>query len=600
MLGGRYTLAERVGVGGMGEVWRADDGVLKRPVAVKIMQPGMLEDRKFAERFRREAQVLATLDHPGIVAVHDYAEPTADAPGQAAYIVMEFIDGEPLHTVLAAAGPMAPRRALTVVAEALDALHAAHRGGVVHRDVKPSNLMLRADGRVAVTDFGIAHAMAGTKLTTSAAVLGTALYVAPEQADGGASTPLCDLYSIGVVCFELLTGRPPFTGETVLEVVIKHLRQPPPELSAAFPADVRAFVATALAKDPGHRFPDAAAMAAAARSAAAEPAAAVPVPEPTVLATVAEPSAPAPEAAVTVPRPRQRRERRLLALVVPVVVSTGNGGTVLFSQLPWQSNAQDGGARPPTATATAAPGGDDSPASSASPQSPSAQSSSPPTATADPQQEPGTPPADPPQDHGATTGGSAGATGGTGGTSGGTTTTDGETHPSPTTPARTSQPPAPDPAPTKQTAAPTTTAPAAGPPQGCGGDGWGSITGVGSRRKLGLASSSTSGGTAAVMGGDTSYGWISSGPDPGGWYHLYPCSTAKPPLEQADNGVRVAASAAIMTSWRVEKAPTTGAVYLKNYMGSTCLTDNGAGNQVTMETCTPGSTWQQWYIPFTI
>ncbi|MFI1523656.1 serine/threonine-protein kinase [Kitasatospora cineracea] len=589
VFGGRYTLVERVGAGGMGEVWRADDGMLKRQVAVKIMQPGLLEDRKFAERFRREAQVLAALDHPGIVAVHDYAEPVDGAQSRAAYIVMEFIDGEPLHTVLAASGPMTPRKALTVVAQALDALHAAHRGGVVHRDIKPSNLMLRADGRVAVTDFGIARAMAGTKLTTSAAVLGTALYVAPEQADGAASTPLCDLYSIGVVCFELLTGRPPFTGETVLEVVIKHLRQPPPELSEAFPAAVREFVAIALAKDPVGRFPDAAAMAAAARAAAARPGAADPVPEPTVFATVAAPLPPAaPHPPATVPQPQRRPGRRVLALVVPIVLSTGIGGTVLFAQAPWPSDPHGTGARPPAATTPAVTGGPSSRPGDSS-------TSSAPTDT-DPQQDPRTRTPSPLQDSGTP------ATDGS--TTGPTAVPVRRTGPSPiptTAPAPApalSLAPAPAPAPTRPATVPATTPPAAGPPQGCGGDGWGAITGVGSGQRLGLAAPSMSSGTVVVTGRNTSYGWIGSGPDPGGWFHLYPCSTAKPALEQGDTDVHLAGSFAVMLSWSVKKAPTPGAVYLEDYMSALCLTDNGTGNPVTMEKCTPGNTWQQWHIPF--
>ncbi|MEV4560375.1 protein kinase [Kitasatospora sp. NPDC049285] len=172
VLGGRYTLAERVGSGGTGEVWRAEDGVLKRQVAVKIMQPGLPAEHSFTERFRREARVLATLKHPGIVRVFDYSEPDesaadADRADQPAYIVMEFIDGRPLHQVLAAEGPLVPARALGLLAEALDALNAAHLQDIVHRDLKPSNLMLRRDGGLTVTDFGIAAASAGTKITTS-------------------------------------------------------------------------------------------------------------------------------------------------------------------------------------------------------------------------------------------------------------------------------------------------------------------------------------------------------------------------------------------------------------------------------------------------
>ncbi|MGF1427594.1 protein kinase domain-containing protein, partial [Kitasatospora sp. LaBMicrA B282] len=268
VLGGRYTLAERLGGGAMGEVWRAEDEVLERAVAVKILLPALLEDRTFMERFRREAKLLASLSHPGIVEVHDYGEGEADPDTRLAYIVMELITGRPLDEALAESGPLPVERGLDILAQALDALHTAHRRGVVHRDIKPSNLMLRDDGRVVVTDFGIARAMAGTKLTSSQAVLGTALYVAPERAEGKASVPASDLYSIGVLCYEMLVGEPPFTGETALEIVLKHVREPAPELPERFAEPVRALLAKALAKLPEERFGDAAEMAAAARAAA--------------------------------------------------------------------------------------------------------------------------------------------------------------------------------------------------------------------------------------------------------------------------------------------------------------------------------------------
>ncbi|MFF1795416.1 serine/threonine-protein kinase, partial [Kitasatospora sp. NPDC058263] len=181
VLGGRYTLTERIGGGGMGSVWCADDEVLARQVAVKILHPGLVEDGAFVKRFRREAQLLAALKHPGIVDVHDYGESGEDAgDDRVAYIVMELIDGQPLDKVLAESGPMPPERALELLATALDALHAAHRQEIVHRDVKPSNLMVRSEGRVTVTDFGIARAVASTRITASHAVIGTALYMAPE------------------------------------------------------------------------------------------------------------------------------------------------------------------------------------------------------------------------------------------------------------------------------------------------------------------------------------------------------------------------------------------------------------------------------------
>ncbi|MEW1913481.1 protein kinase [Kitasatospora sp. NPDC085895] len=588
VLGGRYTLTDRVGVGGMGEVWRADDGVLKRQVAVKIMQPGLLADRSFTERFRREARILAAFRHPGIVHVHDYAEPGDGSDEQIAYIVMEFIDGRPLNSVLADEGPMVPARALGILADALDALHAAHQQDIVHRDLKPSNLMVRSDGGVTVTDFGIARAMAGTKITTTNSVLGTALYIAPEQADGKPTTPLCDLYSIGVVCFELLTGRVPFTGETVLEIVLKHIQQPPPRLPEEFPRAVRDFVATGLAKDPAQRFPDAGAMAAAARAAAARPGAGQAVREPTVFATVPEPlprdapQADTPRPAAAEP-PQRRRSRLIVPIVIPVVISVGVGSVVLIEQAPWQSRAQGAGPQP-TAAAPFSPG-----AASAGTGGPGGTGAAPPSGSATgTQTAPGQQPGNPPPDQGgvvadgAAGGGVAGGAGAGTGTGGGATNTGGAVPP----PART----------------PATTAPAAtpaqtGPPQGCGGTGWGHITGVGSGQRLGLAAPGLAGGTSAVVGRNTSYGWIRSAPDPGGWYSLYPCNMSKPGLVQNGSNVELSSGFSVMYRWTVSSAPTQGAVYLKDYSSSTCLTDNGAGSAATMQTCTPGNRSQQWFIP---
>jgi serine/threonine protein kinase len=269
VLGGRYTLAEPIGGGSMGAVWRADDSVLKRRVAVKILLPELLRDTVFATRFRNEAEVLATLSHPNVVNVHDYGESESDPGERVAYIVMELIDGRPLEEeVDTESGTMPADRALGLIAQALDGLHVTHQRQIVHRDVKPSNLMLRADGRVTVTDFGIARTPASPKLTASHTVIGTALYMAPEHADGRGAVPASDLYSIGVVCYELLTGETPFTGGSAIEVLNKHINEPAPELPDGFPEPVRAFVAKALAKRPEDRHADAAVMAEAARAAA--------------------------------------------------------------------------------------------------------------------------------------------------------------------------------------------------------------------------------------------------------------------------------------------------------------------------------------------
>ncbi|MQS15090.1 serine/threonine protein kinase [Streptomyces kaniharaensis] len=373
VLGGRYALTERIGGGGMGTVWRADDAVLARKVAVKILHAALFEDGTFVQRFRREAQLVAAIDHPGIVDVHDYGESPDGGEGggddeRCAYIVMELIDGRPLDQVLAADGPMAPERALTLIASALDALHAAHQQMIVHRDIKPSNLMVRADGRVTITDFGIARAIASTKITASHAIIGTALYMAPEQAEGkGGVSPASDLYSIGVVCYELLTGKPPFVGESVLEVALKHVRDPAPELPDEFPPAVRELVAKALAKKPEDRHADAAAMAAAARAAIGAPSAGAGVGvgeevagDGKARAVVADASAKDGGTAVEgepagggtpnevakvepqpVTDPGRRRSRRalLVPVIVPIVISIGTATVLLIDRGPGSGGA---------------------------------------------------------------------------------------------------------------------------------------------------------------------------------------------------------------------------------------------------------------------
>lgn len=280
LLGGRYALAERIGSGAMGEVWRSEDRVLERQVAVKILLPSRYEDDAFTARFRREAKVLAAIDHPGVVQVHDYGEhefsqadgesdSAGDSVTRVAYIVMELVEGRSLDEIRAERGLLPVAQALDIVAQALDALHAVHRRGVVHRDIKPSNLMLRDDGRVAVADFGIASVEADTRITGTRKALGTPLYMAPEQAEGLPVVPASDLYSIGVVCYELLSGVPPFTGGSAVEVALKHIREPVADLPADIPEPVRTFVVKALAKDSEDRFVSAAVMSDAARRAAA-------------------------------------------------------------------------------------------------------------------------------------------------------------------------------------------------------------------------------------------------------------------------------------------------------------------------------------------
>ncbi|MFD7049041.1 serine/threonine-protein kinase [Streptomyces mirabilis] len=341
VLGGRYTLAERIGGGAMGDVWRADDTVLERRVAVKILRPELLDDARFAKRFRREALILASLDHPGIVDVHDYGENALGDGSRVAYIVMELVEGRPLDEFLKESGPLPPEQALATTAEALEALHAAHRRQVVHRDIKPSNLLICADGRVKVTDFGLARDLATSKITPEHAVVGTALYIAPEQVEGHGTTPPSDLYSMGVVCYKMPTGKLPFDGERAIEILVKHVQQPVPALPADFPQPVRDFVATALAKKPEDRFPDAATMAAAARTAAPAAASSAVAGG----AVVSPESGGAAEAMVAPQQGRSGSGRRriLFPLLVACVVTVVVGGVVLIDPSLFQSHTSTRG-----------------------------------------------------------------------------------------------------------------------------------------------------------------------------------------------------------------------------------------------------------------
>ena len=263
-LGGRYRLDERIAGGGMGEVWRGTDQVLGRTVAVKVLLPSLLNEPGFAERFRGEARTMATVNHPGIVDVYDYG--SDDAVG--AYLVMEYVEGEALSNTLSKVGRLTPARTMDLVAQAAEALQAAHDRGVVHRDVKPANLLVRPDGRLVLTDFGIARSAMVGQLTAVGSVLGTASYISPEQASGGVATPLSDVYALGVVAYQCLSGRRPFDGDNPLSIAMKHVHDRPAPLPLDAPPAVRAVVERAMAKDPAARFPTAAAFAQAARQAA--------------------------------------------------------------------------------------------------------------------------------------------------------------------------------------------------------------------------------------------------------------------------------------------------------------------------------------------
>jgi eukaryotic-like serine/threonine-protein kinase len=264
-LGGRYKLDERIAGGGMGDVWRGTDEVLGRTVAVKILLPALLEEPGFAERFRGEARTMATINHPGVVDVYDYGSD----PAVGAYLVMEYVEGDALSRTLNRVSRLTPARTMALIAQAADALQAAHEKGIVHRDVKPGNLLVRPNGTLVLTDFGIARSAQVGQLTQAGAVLGTASYISPEQASGAVATPLSDIYALGVVAYQCLSGRRPFDGDNPLEIAMRHVREQPPPLPGDIPPAVRQIVEKAMAKDPSARYPTAAAFGQTARRAAA-------------------------------------------------------------------------------------------------------------------------------------------------------------------------------------------------------------------------------------------------------------------------------------------------------------------------------------------
>ena len=251
-LADRYMLVERIAVGGMGEVWRARDQLLDRDVAVKVLKEEYAADPTFLQRFRGEARHTAGLSHPGIANVFDYGE-----IGDVAYLVMELVASEPLSTVIARDAPMDPVVVLDILGQTALALQAAHDNGVVHRDIKPGNLLVRADGVVKVTDFGIARAVDAAPVTQTGLLVGTAAYLSPEQAAGRAATPASDIYSLGVVGYECLTGHRPFTGDSAIGVAMAHISTAPPALPATVPPLVADFVMRALDKEPANRQPSA-------------------------------------------------------------------------------------------------------------------------------------------------------------------------------------------------------------------------------------------------------------------------------------------------------------------------------------------------------
>ena len=264
LFGDRYQVGDTLGFGGMSEVHRGRDLRLGRDVAIKVLRADLARDPSFQARFRREAQNAASLNHPAIVAVYDTGE-TAGQTGPVPYIVMEYVDGDTLRDVVKREGPLPPRRAMEIVADICAALDFSHRHGIVHRDIKPANVMLNRAGAVKVMDFGIARAVSDGQatMTATSAVIGTAQYLSPEQARGEAVDARSDVYATGCVLYELLTGAPPFTGDSPVAIAYQHVREaprPPSESKPGLGKELDAIVLKALNKNPLNRYQTAAEM----------------------------------------------------------------------------------------------------------------------------------------------------------------------------------------------------------------------------------------------------------------------------------------------------------------------------------------------------
>jgi serine/threonine protein kinase len=252
VLDGRYALVELIATGGMGEVWRGTDQILGRPVAIKMLAAMHADDEQFRARFRAEARYASSLSHHGITRVFDYGE---RSPLGGPYLVMELVDGQPLSEILERYGRLDPNVVLDIIAQSARALDTAHQAGIVHRDIKPGNLLIMADGTTKITDFGIAKAnsLQAMNLTATGIVMGTALYVSPEQATGSPLTGSSDIYSLGVVAYECLSGQPPFMADQPLAIAIMHKHDPVPPLPPDVPRPVADLVYMMLAKAPDGR-----------------------------------------------------------------------------------------------------------------------------------------------------------------------------------------------------------------------------------------------------------------------------------------------------------------------------------------------------------
>ncbi len=262
VLGSRYVLDRLLAVGGMGQVWKATDQVLERAVAVKLVRADLIDSEDFRRRFRAEARLAAGLSHPGIAHVYDYSEEVSDGQ-RLAFLVMEFVDGQPLSDRLARPDRPTVAETMSILDQTGRALGAAHTVGIVHRDVKPGNLLITPDARVKVTDFGIARAVNSTDSTEVGQVLGTVRYMSPEQARGEAATPASDVYSLGIIGYEMLSGHTPFAGDSLVAIALAQVQTTPQPLPASVPAELRSLITKSLAMLPADRPSDGPAFASA-------------------------------------------------------------------------------------------------------------------------------------------------------------------------------------------------------------------------------------------------------------------------------------------------------------------------------------------------